>query len=382
MSAGTKKLRNCIRNTDWFLMLSCAVAAAYGIVLVYSAAVTAERGAREYLVQILAVAIGLIAAFCISLIDYEVLGQFWPVLGGVTIILMLLTLTPLGVRIPGAEEMAWINIPGINVTFQPSELAKVVFVLTFAVHLTKVRESLNHISTLALVVLHGMIPIALCVIQRENGTALVLGGMMICMMVLAGLKLVYLLFGMSAVLVCVPFVWPMISEDKQARFLCLLPGMAEKYPAAIYQQDIALKAIGSGRLWGRGFLQGGGDGLLFARNNDFVFSISGEEFGFAGAVLLLVILAVIILALLRNVMRARDLTGMLICGGVMSMICVQTFLNIGMNLSVLPVVGITLPFFSSGGSSSGTLMLAVGLAMSVFRSSRVNRMESIFLKKY
>ena len=143
---------------------------------------------------------------------------------------------------------------------------------------------------------------------------------------------------------------------------------------------MALIAIGSGRLWGIGYLQGGNN-YLYARNNDLIFTVAGEEFGFIGSLALLAVIALIVLALLREVMSARDLQGMLLCGGVMAMIGFQSVINLGMNLRVLPVIGITLPFFSKGGSSIATLFLGIGVALSVYYSSKSRSRDSIFSKR-
>ena len=173
-----------------------------------------------------------------------------------------------------------------------------------------------------------------------------------------------------------------MTDDKQARFLSLI--FVDQYLADEgWQQYLGLTAIGSGRLWGVGFLEGGNIGgyTLYARNNDFIFTVAGEEFGFVGAVALLLLLLGIVLALLRNAMTARDFQGMLLCSGLMAMIGFQSLINLGMNLRVLPVIGITLPFFSRGGSSVATLFLGVGLALSVHYSSRLRVRETIFTKR-
>ena len=373
-----------VRHTDWLLLLLCTTAAAYGCVLIYSTAKTAGLGASDYMIQVAACAAGLIAAIVISKIDYGVICRCWPVLSGVSLILVLLTLLGLGLNAGGPADTAWLGVPiggGRYVTFQPSELMKITFIISFSYHLSKVREHINELRTVLLLCLHGLVPIGLVFLQGDDGTALVFMCIFAAMMLVAGLRPVYFLVALIGGTALVPFVWNRMTDDKQARFLSLI--FVDQYLADEgWQQYLGLTAIGSGRLWGVGFLEGGNIGgyTLYARNNDFIFTVAGEEFGFVGAVALLLLLLGIVLALLRDAMTARDFQGMLLCAGLMAMIGFQSLINLGMNLRILPVIGITLPFFSRGGSSVGTLFLGVGLALSVHYSSRTRIRETIFTK--
>jgi rod shape determining protein RodA len=168
----------------------------------------------------------------------------------------------------------------------------------------------------------------------------------------------------------------MMDELKKARFLCLI--FVEKYTDNVgWQQNLALIAIGSGKLWGVGYLKGGNQ-YLYARNTDFIFTVAAGEFGFMGGLALFAILILILLALYRSILAARDLQGMLLCGGLMALIGFQSLINLGMNLRLLPVIGITLPFFSRGGSSLATLFIGVGVALSVYYSGKTRSHDTIF----
>jgi rod shape determining protein RodA len=164
-----------------------------------------------------------------------------------------------------------------------------------------------------------------------------------------------------------------MSEDKKARFLCIFPQFVEKYlNSAGWQQFEALKSIGTGQLTGVGFLNGTNP-TLFARNNDLIFIVAAEEFGFLGALLLLVILGLLVFEMYRCARHAKNALGTYICIGMMAYIGFQSLINLGMNLRLLPVIGITLPFFSDGGSSVATLYLGIGLVLSVSYSERTRR---------
>ena len=372
-----------LRNTDWLLLILCIVASAYGVVLIYSTAVTAGLGRSDYMIQVVACVIGLIAAIVISKIDYDWICRFWPVFSGIAVILVILTLTPLGLNVgSAADDTAWLGIPiggGRSLTLQPSELMKITFIISFAHHLSRVREKLNRVPTVLGLCLHAAVPIGLVFLQGDDGTALVFLLIFASMMLVAGVRPLYFLITLIGGTAMVPLVWSRLGEDKKGRILSLIfvDQYAESYG---WQQSLGLTAIGSGKLWGVGYMQGG-DHALFARNNDFIFTVAGEEFGFIGAAALLAVLVLIVFALLRNAMSARDYQGMLLSAGIMAMVGFQSLINIGMTLRVLPVIGITLPFFSRGGTSVATLFLGIGVALSVHYSSRTKTQDTIFTKR-
>lgn len=374
------KLKNSIqiyiKNTDKLLILLCTLASLYGLALVYSTTVTAGRSMRDVVVQLAAFILGMVVAIFISQIDYEAICTLWPIWAGASLILMILTyIGGIGLNAVGTDDTAWLEIFGIS--FQPSELMKIVFIVTFAKHLSLVRDHINELKTVLLLCLHGGLPIALVFKQGDDGTALVFILMFVSMMFAAGLKPLYFLIALTGGCAILPFIWDKLIKEKMGRILCLF--FVDEYLSEEgWQQYEGLVATGSGQLWGKGFL--GGQKDFFARNNDMIFTVAGEEFGFIGAVVLLALLLLIVWELWRCAITARDRLGMYICIGVMSLIGFQSLINIGMNLRVLPVIGITLPFISAGGSSSATLYLGIGLALSVYFSSRARVRNTIFSK--
>ena len=376
-SKAGKGISKFVKNTDWFLFLSCVAATVYGIILIYSTtASNANAERRDYMIQIIAAIIGVVVALIVSVIDYEFILRLWPVWAAVSLILVGLTFTPLGMTV--GDDKAWIGLG--PVTLQPSELLKIAFILSFTFHLTKVREKVNEIPTLLLLCLHGLLPVALIFLQGDDGTALVFAFIFLSMMFVAGLRPVYFIIAFTLIAAAVPIFFSQLDEAKKGRFLSLF--FVDDYiKTAGWQQWQALLALGSGQLWGLGFTEGGKSGGFFARNNDFIFTVAGEEFGFVGAVALIGVLLLIIVAILRNIFKAKNFKGMLICAGVLAMIASQSMINIGMNLRVLPVIGITLPFFSRGGTSVATLFLSIGLVMSVHFSSKTRVEHTLFSEK-
>ncbi len=352
-----------LRGSNLWLMILCLAITVYGCLLVYSAAVGYGYGWSGASTHIFAAGIGFVAALLISLVDYDNICSLWPIWAGLALVLIILTFTPLGLNATGTDDTAWLAIGGL--TFQPSELMKIAFIITFSVHLSRVQEDIHRFKTVLLLGLHAMVPILLVFLQGDDGTAIVFVMIFLSMMFAAGVRMLYYVIGLTGVCAAIPVLWSFMSEDKKARILCILPPYVEKYlQAEGYQQNVALIAFGSGQLSGSGYLYTN-NGRLFARNNDMIFTVAGEEFGFIGAILLLLLLALLLFEIYRCAKNARDPLGTYLCDGMIGLIGFQSIINIGMNLRLLPVIGITLPFFSSGGSSVATLYLGIGLVLSV-----------------
>lgn len=373
---------NYICNTDKVLILLCLLASAYGVALVYSAAYSSGSGREGYLMQLVMSIAGLVAALIISRFDYESICRLWPFFAGIALLLVFLTFTPLGLNVPGTDDTAWlgIKIGSREITFQPAELLKIAFIITFSKHLSAVRDHINQPLTLLALCAHGLFPVGLIFLQGDHGTGLVFFFMFLAMMFAAGVKPLYFLFAGIVGCASVPILWNFLLDDQKKNRILALLFVDEYMQDTGWQQYTGLMSMGSGQLWGVGYLQGGGHGL-YARNNDFIFTVAGEEFGFIGALALIALLLLIVLRMLQNSVKARDRLGMFICIGMMSLIGFQSLINIGMTLRFLPVIGITLPFFSAGGSSVFTLYLGVGLTLSVYYSSRTRTRNTIFTKK-
>lgn len=365
-------IRSFLRYSNLRLIILCIVCSVFGCMLVYSASYGVGTGWSGAIMQVIASAVGITVALIVSRLDYENICSLWPLWSGISILLVILTFTPLGLNATGTDDTAWLAIGPI--TFQPAELMKISFIISFSMHLSKVQEHIRSFRTVLFLCLHGGIHILLVFLQGDDGTALVFIAIFLSMMLISGINLIYYVLGFSAVCGVIPILWTQfMDEDKKARFLCILPPYIEKYlEGAGWQQFEALKSIGSGQLTGSGYLQGANP-TLFARNNDLIFIVAAEEFGFLGGMFLLILIGLMVCELYRSAKHAPDSLGTYICIGMMSLIGFQSLINLGMNLRVLPVIGITLPFFSDGGSSVATLYLGIGLALSVSYSERTRR---------
>lgn len=371
-SSRSSGLRSFFRYTNLRLIFLCILLSVYGCMLVYSAAYGVGEGWDGARMQVFASIGGLVVAIIISRIDYEGICSLWPVWSGIALLLMLLTFTPLGLNATGTDDTAWLGLGPF--TFQPSELLKIAFIISFSMHLVRVQDRIREFKTVLLLAIHGGIHILLVFMQGDDGTALVFICIFLSLLLVSGINLLYYVVGMVGVCAAVPILWSMMSEDKKARFLCILPPYVEKYieSGEGWQQFEALKSIGSGQLTGTGYLQGTNP-TLFARNNDLIFIVAAEEFGFIGGLLLLILLGVLLYELYRCAKHSKNSLGVYLCVGMLALIGFQSLINLGMNLRLLPVIGITLPFFSDGGSSVATLYLGIGLVLSVSYSERTRK---------
>lgn len=317
-------------------------------------------GKRIFLVQVGATIVGLVAMVVVSIFDYRTMTRLWFIHMPLCILFVLSTFI-WGVGRAGADDKAWIYILGISV--QPSEFLKLSFIITFAAHVEATKENLNSIQNVLLLTLHAMIPIGLVILQGDDGSALVFMFIFATMMFAAGILYRYFLIGIGALAAFTPILWNFImTPDQKLRFLVLFD---DSYSAAVtYQQNSALKAIGSGGIWGS-FLSGGRLSYVPEMQNDMIFSFIGNAFGFVGTILVITMLLTIFIRVLQIGKNSTDVSSKVICAGIFGMFIFQMIVNIGMNLKIFPIVGITLPFFSAGGSSVLISYAAMGIAMSV-----------------
>jgi len=363
------------KETDKLLLFLCLLASAFGVLMVYSATlnklVEGKSISRDTLIMIIAITLGLVLCFLISLIDYEIILRMWPIIAAACLLLMF-SLFIWGKSPNGrSDAKSWLHIAGMY--FQPSELLKIGFVLTFTVHLDTVKNKLNELKTILLLGIHGLIPIGLVILTGDLGSALVFASIFIGMLFISGVYLRYFAGGIALGLVALPMLWiKFFSEFQKQRFLAVYYPKALStviYKALIYQQQQSINAIGSGQLLGKGLFEGSytQNGLIPVSESDMIFAVIGEELGFIGCIGLLLLLSMIILKIVRVGRKSKDNTGSLICYGIAVMIGSQAVINIGMCLKLLPCIGITLPFFSAGGSSNLCVYIGIGIIMSVYR---------------
>lgn len=370
-----------LKGTDFVTFITALIASCYGLVLVYSATFSSLKDGKlvssDVISMLLSVFIGVVFCVIVSNIDYEIISKLWPVIAVGCILLMIAT--RLWGTAPDAREDArsWLRIGGL--TLQSSEILKVGFIISFSYHLDIVKNEINKLKNIILLVIHGAIPVFLVMITGDAGSALIFLLMFISLLFFARVHIGYFVAGICAMIVGFIVAWKakIIDGIQRERIVALF--YPELYEDTMFQQNNGKIAMGSGGLFGKGFLNGDmtQSGLVPENQNDMILSVAGEEFGFIGAMCVILLLFLLIIHVLRTGLKARDNVGYLMCSGVSAMIFSQLFINVGMELGLLPVIGITLPLFSAGGSSSLSIYLALGIVMSVYRYSRASE-ESLF----
>lgn len=354
-----------ILSSDKILWLMTLSATVYSALLLTSV----ERAGGSFVrTQIMAAVIGYTVAIIISMIDYEYIGRVWWALAIISIGLFAAVFL-FGITVAGTDDTAWLRLPG-GITFQPSELVKICFIVTFAKHLDYLKKTgrLETLGAVVLLVIHALVPIAIIHIQGDDGSALIFFFIALIMMFTAGVQARYFVILLCGIAIGIPVLWNVVMNDEHRnRILALMDIDGNALTDYGYQQYQSKVSIASGGVSGYGIGQGyrTGIGYVPEQENDFIFSVAGEECGFIGTMLVLVILFVIIIRVFMNAKRARDEFGSYICYGMFALLASQTIINVGMVIGLLPVIGITLPFFSAGGSSAMCLYFGIGLVQSV-----------------
>ncbi|MDI6601908.1 MAG: rod shape-determining protein RodA [Thermoanaerobacteraceae bacterium] len=363
--------KKLIKNIDFFLLLCIYLISAIGIIAISSATHVQETGSYSMVLrQVLWLAIATIAFIVIISIDYNFLGSYSTYIYILNIALLLLVMV-IGHESKGAQS--WIPLGPFNL--QPSEFAKVAIIITLSKFLSEKEGPLNNLKDIFMVLLHVGAPFILIFVQPDLGTALVFVAITIGMLFVFGIDFRWILTGGITAAVTMPFVWFFaLKEHQKNRILTFLNPSLDPLGAGYHAIQSKI-AVGSGMLTGRGLYNGTQTQLNFLpeSHTDFIFSVVGEEFGFIGASIVVVLYLIVVYRIIRIAMNAKDEFGMYICIGVVSMFLFQIFENIGMTIGLMPITGITLPFMSYGGSSLLANMMAVGLVVSVgMRRQKIN----------
>lgn len=364
-----------LKRVDKVLPAICIIITTFDIFLVNSMYRTGYIPQGVVKTQFIAAILGVLASFVISFIDYKFIAKLWYIYAPIAVILQLLVWSPIGVQ--RDDDVAWIQIGGKNgITIQPSEILKFVFIITLALHISKLGDKLNSLPHLLLVCAHGLFPTALIIAQGDAGSALVFLFIFIVMLFMGGVSWKYIIAAVAAVPPVIYVAWKYVMKDHhRLRFLVLFDEAVRKEQIrnVYYQQYQGKIGLGVGQLTGMGF-----DPQTYHdfQNdiqiidipeiyNDFVFSYIGMTMGFIGCMAVVVALAVLCLKLLSNASGAGDPFGRLICVGVFALVLFHCIINIGMVLSVVPVIGIPLPFISTGGTAMIMMHACMGLVLSV-----------------
>lgn len=365
------------------LFFLCISANVFGLILIFSATRYAPSLQNAMVKQLIASLLGIASFLCFTFFDVEALVQRFKWSLFTLSVLLLLLLIPFG-NDDGTGNKSWISLPGSSFNLQPAELVKLSFVLLLALQFSHLQKKGSVSRPLAVLQTAGhsaLLCAIIFVVSSDMGMVLVYLSIFLMMAWAAGVRLYWFILGLVGAGGAGYLLWPHLPSYIQMRFLVVLDHSLDPQGKG-FQQLRSLLAIGSGRLRGQGYLQGiqtqnSASSALPARHTDFIFSVAGEEFGLVGGLLILLLLAAIVLRCLWIAHGAQSTFHSYVAIGYGGMLAVQTLFNVGMCLFMAPVVGLTLPFFSYGGSSIITLYIAMGILSDIKMRSRPSWLRSL-----
>ena len=363
-------LHDAVRRVDPILLLCTTLLSVISLVTVYGA--VDNFGMSKLKMQFAMAAAGFLITFIVANLDYHIiLDRLWVVMlvGSVALLGLTLVAGDTGATSETANR-SWLTIPGIGIAIQPSEFVKITFICSFSKHLSLVQGQLGRLRSLLGLGVHAMLVVGLILLSGDLGVALVYLAMIIIMLFCAGLHPAYFIGAAVLVVILSPFLWNSLAHYQQMR---ILVGFNPELDPVHYgwQPLLSRNAIAAGGFFGKGISGGSIYEVLTASHTDFIFATVCEKLGFFGGSLIIMIFMVMVVRIFMIARSAfRSDCGGLVCVGIGAMLIVQVLENVGMCLAMLPVVGITLPFLSCGGSSMLATFMMFGLLHNVHAHSQ------------
>lgn len=356
--------RRLILNFDWTLLLLVLILSGIGLLNIYSAGLTLTdlRQTPLHVKQFQWILLGFVAMGFAFFIDYRFLTRHAYWIYAISLVLLLIVLGG-GYATRGSQR--WIALGGF--TFQPSELMKLTIILALTKYFDRHRINDDYrLRDLVVPFLMTLLPVLLILKQPDLGTGFIVLILFVALVCFVGLDWRSYLLAAAGGLILAPIGWFLLHDYQRGRILTFFSPERDPLGSG-YHIIQSMIAIGSGGLLGKGFLQGSQTQLKFLpeQQTDFIFSVFAEEWGFLGALVLLLMFLWLIFWGIKIVMHSRDYSGALLAFGITVLIFAEVFINIGMVLGILPVVGIPLPFLSYGGSSMMVLMMSIGLLLNI-----------------
>lgn len=374
MRSAFKKLPSGKHSIDAGLLFAVTLCSVISTVLIYSIShnkLLEGVGSSYWRTQLISMGMGLTAAVIMSFIDYRKLVKLWFIFAPAALILVGLTFTSLGYQRAGADDQAWIQIGSFS--FQPSEVLKLAFILTFAYHLSRDEEEMNKPLHMLLLCIHALVPIGIVGLQGDYGTAIVFVFIFVFMICSAKISWKYLVAGPFVAAAGIAAMWFFALDEFHKKRVTILFHPGTDPENIEYQQDLGLMALKSGKIFGKGLFAKSSEYVSVPEmHNDFIFTYAGQVFGFLGSVGILIILTYICLKIFADSRVTRDHLGKFICMGAFGLIFSHCIMNIGMVLKIAPVIGVPLPFMSAGGTAMVSMYTIIGLVLSTYSHRAVN----------
>ena len=364
MNQFLSELKNFPKKGDWVLLLLCLITSAFGCVVLASATSAEKFGgnARYLIIQIVATLLGVMMFAIMSSIDIETMSEYRALLVTFNCILLLLLITPLGTD-NNTGNRSWLKTPLINI--QPAEICKITYVVIMASVMNSHQNRISHVSSVMHMVFHlGLLFGLNMLVSKDAGVSLIFVFIFIGMAFAGGVSLLWFGLALGGIAAAFPILWQFLGTHQKNRILILFDETID--PLGInerYHSKINLLSLTGGGLTGQGLFEGNRTqaGALFAQHTDYVFSSIGEELGFFGCVFIMLLEFAIIARCIYVGIRSQDYIRRLVCFGAASALIFQVCVNVGMCIGVVPVIGLTLPLISYGGSSIVTIYAMLGL---------------------
>ncbi len=361
-----QQLKTAIRKGDWVLLLLCLITTAFGCLVIASATSYLESF-RYTGMQILGAVLGVLFFTLISSVDVEFLMEQRTFLFLFNLLFLAL-LVPFGVEVGGNKS--WVELPFLPFNIQVAEVCKITYILIMASVMTSHKEKISSIGSVVHMGLHLLVLFGVnIVLSGDLGVSLIFAFIFIVMAYTGGVSYIWFLVAIGGIAVAFPFVWSLLDEYQQLRIEVIFnPALDAAGTGVRWQSTLSLRSLTGGGMTGQGLFNGHRtqNGVLTGQHTDFIFSAIGEELGYVGCVVVLVLIGLIIARCVWVGIRSQDYTRRLICFGAAAALIFQTLINVGMCTGVGPVIGLTLPFISYGATSIVSLYAMLGLVSGVY----------------
>lgn len=374
---------NVFRKGDLILLLLCVVTSAFGCLCIASAT-NHQETIRYVIIQAAAIMLGVGCYVGVSAIDLDFVSEHRRVLVVFNIFLLLL-LIPFGVDFNSGNK-SWLNLPLMPVSIQPAELCKITFVLILASVMASHQQRISSVKSVVLMGVHLFILVGTNVlISNDAGVSLIFVFIFIGMAFAGGVSMIWFLIGGGALVVSAPIIWNYVMNGYQRKRFEVLwnPDIDPLGLEERYHSMRSLKSLTGGGLTGQGLFNGNRTqiGALPAQHTDYIFSAIGEEMGYIGCILVLLLLLAIIVRVIQVGARSQNYLRRMVCFGAAMALIFQVCSNVGMCIGVTPVIGLTLPFISYGGSSIVSLYAMLGLVSGVY-ARPAPRSHELYVRPY
>ncbi len=374
-------IKGFTKKADMTLFILCLISAIFGIIVIASASASLKEPARYLIVQITSLILGVGLFVLFSVVDIDIIADKWAALIIFEIALVLLLLTPLG-HADDTGNRAWLRFGFVGV--QPAEVIKIPFIIVLARQISYLKsyKNLNSVVSVGQMLVHwGFIVGLIFVVSRDMGSALVFLMIFVVMLFAAGLRFYWFIIGLAGAAAVTPYFWTeVLNQRYRDRILAPYDSSIDPMGGEVrWQTNQSKIALASGQLKGTGLFNGRQtqSGAVPEKQTDFIFSVIGEELGMIACVIVMLLLLAIIIRCVYVGIKSHNTMSMLICFGVAGWVAFQTFENIGMCIGIAPVIGLTLPFFSYGGSSLFSVFAAMGVVSGIKYRPRPERFGSL-----